>query len=370
MLIGILWIPFLLEKSHFIEEKKLEGWFEIPDSTFKLNDTSWFDVVYQEKYEKWYNFNMGLHTTGVRLSNQIDYWTLQQKQNVIIGKNNELMGQDYIYSYLGRDFVGQDSIEKECIRIRQLQATLKKHGIDFFIVIAPNKTRIYNQHIPDFYHPENRKPGNYESYVEGFKKFGINQLNVQSWFEHAKDTSRYPLFTNLGVHWSIYGGMRFTDSLLRYTANLSGRKLNHLKLSFVRQTDTADATDNDLEKTMNLLFTIKPNKKFAYIEREPIIDSTNERPRLLAVGDSYWWTVMNFGVPRIFFADSSAYFYYNSTAFFNFGQDHPVAEVNPKHIVLSSDIILLIYTEPNLKHSWNGFVERALSSLSDSTHIW
>lgn len=364
ILLAAFWCPLLMNYYPLISEKKLVGYFEIPDSAFILSDTSWLSGNFQEKFEKRYNYSMGMHRTGIRLNNQLNFWMGEQSSTIVVGKENNLMDPAYIASYLGKDFLGKDSIERECERIQQLQSLLKQNGIEFFIVIAPNKSRIYKEHIPDFYHPEKRIPGNYEHYIEGFKKHDINHINVQEWFEQAKDTSRYPLFTNLGVHWSVYGGLLFTDSLLNYIEKKTNRKLNKIKLKSITELDTAQATDDDLYKLMNLIFPIKQKKKFAYMDREFPLDSANQRPQLLAVGDSYWFTVANFGVPRLFFGDSTSYFYYNSTAYFDHNiANRPVSEVDFDKIVMKNNIILLIYSEPNLKLSWNGFVEKTLAEL-------
>ena len=88
-LVGVFWIPFTIKQFHLLKEEKLEGYFEIPDSSFILSDTSWLSGGYQKKYEKWYNYNMGLHLTGVRFANQLNYWMYEQAVNTVLARSEE-----------------------------------------------------------------------------------------------------------------------------------------------------------------------------------------------------------------------------------------------------------------------------------------
>lgn len=363
ILVSVFWIPLFLKHFPIIKEVKLEGYFEIPDSAFILSDTNWLNGNFQEKYQKWYNYNMGLHRTGVRLSNQLNYYTKEQPPNVVIAKEDELMGQEYIEAYLGKDFIGVDSVERECVRMRQLKDTLDKHRIRFFVVIAPNKSRVRANLIPDFFHPEIRMPGNYEYYLKGFNKHGIPVVNFEKWFETKHDTSRYPLFCNLGIHWSNYGAMLCADSLFNYIERTLDKPINHVWLRDIIVSNKPERTDDDLMKVMNLLIPLKPREKLANFWWDLPIDSGKTRPDVMAIGDSFYWNIINFGMTK-YFSDSSVFLYYNSEVFYYKGDPKFVDKIDLKKEILSKKIIFMLYSEPNLRHSWNGFTEKALVALS------
>jgi len=358
-LMGLLWAPHLWKQADIIKEKPLKGYFEIPDSTFILNDTNWFSGSFQNKYEKWFNYNMGLHITGVRINNQINFWMKEHFPGVVIGKENEFMESNYIDAYLGKDFIGADSIERECTRIHILKDSLEKKGIRFFVAIAPNKSRSRAKYIPDFYTPEIRKKGNYEYYLEGFQKHGILFVDFQKWFELIDDTSRYPIYSNLGVHWGNYGAMLCSDSLLKYIQSLVGRKINIPVIRKVFFSEEPGESDYDLANVYNLMFNIKPRDPYVGFSWDFVQDTTNYFPDVMVVGDSYYWNIMNFGIPKLF-SKNFRYLYYNSMAYYNDGQSKPVEQLDIKKEVFSQKVVFYLYTEPNLKNLGNGFAGEVL----------
>lgn len=71
-------------------------------------------------------------------------------------------------------------------------------------------------------------------------------VNFQDWFKAIDQNSRYPLFSNLGVHWSYYSATFATDSLLGYISNLTGKKTNRIQYKEVVESTHPYDTDKDL----------------------------------------------------------------------------------------------------------------------------
>ena len=83
----------------------------------------------------------------------------------------------------------------------------------------------------------------------------------------------------------------------------------------------------------------------------------------MAIGDSFYWNIINYGLTK-YFSDSSSYLYYNATAYFLVGDPKPITQIDLKKEINKKKIIFCMYSEPNLKHSWNGFAEQVLSALN------
>ena len=81
------------------------------------------------------------------------------------------------------------------------------------------------------------------------------------------------------------------------------------------------------------------------------------------MGDSYYWNVIYTGVPAKYFADGSVYFYYNSTAYFKNGNPVPANQLNLLETVRGKDVVMFLYSEPNLRKLGNGIDSAYLSLL-------
>jgi hypothetical protein len=125
---------------------------------------------YQKKFESYFAFNLGLRKAAVRSASQIKYWLGVQRSEVIVGKDNELMGKECIDAFYGRDFLGEDSIHRVVTSIHRFQQQLNEHGVKFFMVIAPNKSRLYPDKIPDEFKGNANASTNYDLFRAQLKQ--------------------------------------------------------------------------------------------------------------------------------------------------------------------------------------------------------
>ena len=173
-----------------------------------------------------------------------------------------------------------------------------------------------------------------------------------------KDSSQYCLFPKTGIHWSLYGTYLAVDSIKKYMEKTANISMPEMHVKNIEITSNLKGTDNDIEESMNLLFKIS-NKKMAYPKIDFISNSKTKKPRVLAVGDSYYWNIHGRNYTSSLYSHAS-FWYYNKMAHC-IDYDHPrkVEELNLKEEIEKQDFIILISTEPLLKRFAYGFIDNA-----------
>lgn len=349
-----LFLPLMQENFNLSKIRPLAGDY-VPADDVPITRATWLNGKFQKQKEKFLHDHFGYHNTYIRLHNQIAFelFTKAKANGVVIGKQNYLYEDKYIEAYYGQDFAGVDSIRKKMLMISFLADTLKKLNKTFFIVFAPGK----GAYFPEFI-PENRKAAqgitNIEVYTRFAKEMNVPHIDFHSWFIKNKNTSPYPLIPRYGIHWSQYGSVLATDSILKTIEkdrNIDVSNIYWNKLT----TEKAKDTDIDIERGMNLLLRFKP-EIMAYPEVlfEDTIGKT--RPSVLVVGDSYYWQIFAMGISSIF--DRSDFWYYFQSAHSpRYDQTKKMKDVNVPDEINKHDVIIIMSTDIHLPElGWN-FIE-------------
>lgn len=349
-------IPVVQKNLEIFHLKGLRGAFT-PAQKPVFSKKTWKDLSFQKAYEQYINDNVGMRPFIIRAYNQLYYslFSIAKTRDVIIGRNNVLYERNYIEEYLGMNFKGRDGIEKEMKRAKYVQDTLKKIGIDFIIVFAPGKASFFPDDIPERYSREKTGTTNYKVYTETCRKYGVNHLDLNRYFVSLKATSKYPLMSAPGIHWTFYGMTVALDTLLQTIEHMRHIDLPDMIQARVELPDTARDTDCDVAEGLNLLFPVS-HPQYAY----PIYNyntSGKTMPRLLTVGDSYYWTIYGNGITHRLFSDGAFWFYNEECHPMDNSGMKPVSTLDLQKEVEKNEIIMLISTEANLyRFSW-GFID-------------
>lgn len=362
MLIALL-APLLLMVVP-VHDRELHG-VTRPVTLPPLTKENWFSGYFQKGMESFFRFHVGLRRAGVRTAAQWQYWMGVQRRDVIVGEQNELMGREYIDAFYGRDFIGSDSVEKSVKAIALMRDSLQAHGIQFFVVIAPNKSRLYASRIPIFLQDTLTDRTNYDQYLSALSRAHIPVVNFQSWFAAIDPMAPFPLFSNLGLHWSNYAAVICADSMLGFMAGILNKNLNRAKFSGVTSSIKPIGTDQDLLQLMNLWWPIPVNRPLGYVQTQLDTSKLCYRPSVLVVADSYYWNVIYSGIPAAYFSPKSVYYYYNSTIHSNDGSVVSTRNDHLKERVLQQDVVIYLYAEPNLIHFGNNFHNRVMNAFSN-----
>jgi hypothetical protein len=344
-LVLALWMPFLQKTFLHLPEKELKGAFSKGEKV-GLNIKSWADGSYQDAMEEYQKNNYGFSTYLVRLYNQI-YFSLFRETNafVVIGKEDCLYEENYIKAYYGLDFVGDSLIETKVKKLAEIQAGLAQKGKHLLVVMAPGKASFFPEFIPDTYTKADG-PTNYQRYKHYLNNYHIQLLDFNQWFTQAKDSSRYPLYSTSGVHWSVYGYTMAADSILSYLSQSSGENLPKLTWEGIEIDKKARFTDQDAEESLNLIFNLPDGDK-AYPKYSFTTDSSTACWNAITIADSYWWSFFGTDLARGMFEENEFWYYFQEDYSFSRPMQ-AIEDVDIATQVEQSDVIILLSTDANL----------------------
>ncbi|MBQ4009656.1 MAG: hypothetical protein II604_03045, partial [Bacteroidales bacterium] len=116
-------------------------------------------------------------------------------------------------------------------------------------------------------------------------------------------------------------------------------------------------------KSMNLMFPLKHNR----IDNPILKFNEGYKPKVLAISDSYWWTVWawNVAIPQNIFSDGGFWFY-NKTIYPERNPVQNVDEVNYRQEIEQQEFVLLLTTEATNHLYPFDFCNRYLTSFDDA----
>ncbi|MBO4489375.1 MAG: hypothetical protein J5741_06970 [Bacteroidales bacterium] len=354
-----LLLPLLQALTRLVPERPLAGAY-VPHERPSLTAKNWLDGSFQADFEPYTNEHLGFHNSLVRLRNLFCFKVFHQTnaQNVVLGKENYLYEQDYIDAHYGTDFIGRDPILSQVKKTRELQDRLAAKGKTLIVFLAPSKADFFPEYIPKSLQKTETDNTNYKIYSQLLKQYGINVIDYNAYFLSQKQRSPYPLYPQYGIHWSDYGMVNATDSLLRYLRQKGGYHLSKLVIDEYKISEEAQKTDYDLGDLLNLAGKQLHCYPLCYPSWHWEEDTTTPKPTLTAISDSYYWAVFNMGIQQFCF--NGSFWYYNSTVYpESYTSATNTSDLNMKEEIEKTDIFLIMSTTPGLKtFSWG-----ALDSL-------
>ncbi len=349
-------MPMIQRNAHLWSFKGLKGEHyphEKPSITLK----SWLDGSYQKAAHRYCTDSFGFQSPLVRGINQIDYALFKEAnaQYVIIGKENCLYETPYIEAHLGMDYLGDSVINEKVRMYKAVRDTLSQLGVHLDMVFAPGKGSFYPEYIPDYYWQYQSEKTNYVGFKTAFNHSRIPYIDFHEWFRSEKGTSSAPLFPLTGIHWSKYGMILATDSLLSYWNSQFEGLLPKSKFVIPDTTTTVtEGSDADVEDGLNIMETL-PHFNMVY-PTNTFIDG-NRKIRSAVIADSYYWGLFDLGLSTVA-CDSGEFWYYFKQVYpQNFTNGLMIDDLNLKQAIESKDAIVLLQTDATLNRFGFGFIE-------------
>jgi hypothetical protein len=349
LVLALLLLPWLEQNEHIFEPKPLGG-VQPNSQNVKFSVAQWRSAKFQEGQEAYIRDHFGLRPFMVRFYNELfdRLFGEYQANGVIMGKDGYLFEENYLLAASGQDYIGPDSINELVQTLGLVQRDLMKSGKKLLVCIAPGKGSFYPDKMPDAYHYNGSTGRNYPEFVRYLIAEKIPLFDVQDWFLKMKATVPYPLYPKTGIHWSSYGEYLVADSLIKQVSALSQKQLPSLKLLRIEQDNKPRDRDDDIELGMNLLRNL-PDFKMAYpkFKVQPM-KAGQKAPRVLVIGDSFYYGMYNWGMMQHVFAGGE-FWYYNherlvpgkATAFIEDIRDYAKE-------VQQFDVVVVLLTEANL----------------------
>ena len=341
-----------------------------PELTF----ATYHDGSYQQQTEQYLKQHFGYREPLIRLYNQY-LWDFYDKASVmewqiVFGKDGWIYEPWVVNDYYQVHFRTHaysveemtQKLEKEAKRVYQLQHILEPYGTHLFVCMSPSKDMIYPEYLPeehDMRFEGEEKMSARFFYEEEYPKLGVNFLDLEQDFLLMKDTANFLLFPQTGTHWSRYAALFAADTLIRYMEHLGDMNIQNLVIG-PRVLKDAEGPDIDLESLLNLIRPL-PRPQYYYATATADNDTTAVKPKMITIGDSFWWNIIQ-QIPSEDIFSAAPYWYYNSSIYFD-DRYQSVKDVDLVEEILSADFINLCYSSTQLYRMNNDFTKKALIAL-------
>jgi hypothetical protein len=327
--------------------------------------TGWFDGSWQENTTAYVEENLGFRSFFVRCKNQIEFQFFNNTISwILVGKDQYVYDKKHVEEYLGWHKIPFNKAREKIRKLKYLQERFQQNGQHLILVIPPCRTKMLPEYLPDNYKIYPKGLSNYDQYLFLAEKYQINTVDFSSWFEQKRSSSRYPLFTKYGVHWSVYSATLATDSLIRYMEYTAGRKWCDLKIDEPVATHSPNKIDVDLINVLNLATV--PTDNFYYAQT--YVHQTGKFPKVLVVGDSFVWTMLESNMLRQTFGLQSKYLFYNHDMYrIDCVKYEPLGTKEKTDAVPELDsyeFVILVYSEALIEDLGSSFIETTYDSLT------
>ena len=336
------------------------------EESVKLTFSNWINHSYQRDREERLKKSSTLGKESIPLKNQIDFdWFHKVNVNeFVLGKDDYIFNIPYINAYLGRDFVGEETIKEQLRKTQVVADTLKRKGIDLVVVFAPGKGTYYAEYLPSKYLKYPRSTTNYEVYTQKIKEYNIHYVDFQSWFLQMKPVTKYPLFPQYGHHWSYYGEVLAADSLISYFEQMRNIHLPHLRWKEIDYPAAPKVRDADILGKAKLK-TAPEGMMMAYPKFGYAAMPDATKVKTLAVADSYYRGFLYLGVMQNVF-DNGKYWYYNNKVIPESDTKLlEVWEVDLKKEIEKNQVVLIMNADATLSEFSSGFIDQAYLLFTD-----
>ena len=363
----LLAFPAVQQHTQWFQLRPLHG-VTVATERPALGFKTFMSGAYQRQEDQYLAEHIGFRELFVRCYNQLSWSLFRQPQNksIRVGREQWLFDDAMIRNHDGQLVYDYGESNEEVLRrmeasavmLYQLQEVLKEQGVSFFVCLPPCKDRVCEAYLDSKTRKYNRPPGvrAMDFFPPVFDSLGINYLDLSEYYMQIRDTVSYPLYLKSSFHWSLQSACYTADTLVRYMEALSGLNMHNLSFGKPYRAKTRNP-DADLEELMNLLWPIETEEN-DYVDVMVDDDSTAVKPRWLVVGDSYYWE-WQYSLPLDKMFDAHHYWYYNNTIFDDSLHSN-VKEVDLLRELLSTDVVMLLYSSNNLYDLNRNFLTNAL----------
>ncbi len=369
----VVFLPMLQGWFHWFPMKPLNGVTVATEKpVFSLD--SYRSGEYARQAEAYTSQHIGFREPIIRLYNQY-LWDCYRKtyaKDVVAGKEDWLFYPQSVRDYYGQELLcwqpsvdeARETFNHEVKYLNWARSILKENGVDLLVFIAPEKSFLYPEFLPES-ESDTTTFNACDYFSQRFEETGFPYIEMTRWFQQIKDTVDYPLIPQAGAHW-IFSSVYAVDSLTHLMGTLKGITLPKIEIGEAYPIRERDHDyDNDLEELLNLTFPLK--HQYGYCPRHLVNilqDSASVKPKVLFIGNSYFWSMNQF-VPFNELFEDTEFWYYFTTAYSgdSLNQTAKVIQLDLVEKLLDFDYVVWFTTGNQLNKGTGDFAERTILNL-------
>ena len=277
-------------------------------------------------FEGWFTDHLPFKNQLVRLGSMIQYYIFRTSVNdaVLLGKDEWLfyvgnvnVEEDPRSDYLGLNLFSDEELRLIADNLTAAEKQLNDNGCEFILFLAPNKERIYSEHMPDYYGvpAESYRLEQVTEYLR--ENTDINVFNADESLSAFREVNPdLQLYLRYDTHWNEQGAYVAARPLAEY--------LGH-PIPDIYETHAAreDYPVRDLARLIHLEdllvddhsynITRYCDSQFTYNEKDDKHfysegDSLDDR-KVMLIGDSYRLSMQPFALNS--FREGYSEYYYN-----------------------------------------------------------
>lgn len=355
--------------QHFIPSTQVEalGGARFSDQRPNYWSWAWKDGSFQKKVQNYLKNENEVISTFVRLNTQLDYNLFSEipHEDILAGKDDYLMPKSSWIPAVGKDFLGEEKINKQADQLKVIHEYLASKGKHLLLLTPPNKSTAMWDHLPDYYRNHPKSDNNRQFFQKALGERNLNVIDF-SQFINANEKGPYPIYPQGGLHWTYYGYTLAADSIRNYLTYQLGWQMPTMEWKDrVEVKKTGRLSDRELYETANFLKepTLNP---LPYPDIKYNRDSA-DLIKVLSVGDSYYKLLYDYGIHAGLFHQDSPFWYYASTLFppvYRNGKKlNNSGDLNVLEVIENKDLVVLTVVEGNLKTFGWGWVERTHKAI-------
>lgn len=309
----------------------------------------WSNKSFQTNCEKIIREKHPIFPLAVRVKNEIEFDFFQKVNAQDVYFQNGVFFRMRSPDFKEKDdFIGRDSIDQQVAQLKRIIDVLK---MPIYIVIAPNKRRLFNDKLNAVNRDKQESKTNYYWFKNAFRKHNLPCLDVNDWFIKLQKKSAYPLMSKYGVHWTQYGAYLAFDSLIRRYNYEQKKQFTTVNLNINKEVEY-DVNDIDLLNLSNLFF----QRKDGAIRAFKFQSKGNKKMNPFVLGDSFYHAVLWTKMSQHLFSTNTVFYYYFNTRICQNLQESPRKMWRVRDDLRRSDCIILLIDVQNLTRFGFGFI--------------
>jgi hypothetical protein len=331
------------------------------------------DGSFQSSFEKRFSRWLSLFGTLVKTDNQLSLWLLQQvssnpKSRVVMGRDGHLIERSYLPAFNRIGVPKRSNLITVANQIVTLRDLLKSRNKAFVFLISTNKPNFYPTLVPPWYQVSGAKskPSSYDIFLELLRARGLEPLDSRALLHAAEAQSSVAMFAPTGTHWNGYGACLVSAEIGEQARAQLNRPISRLTCSVVGVDGPPTTQDLDLLQITNLLF---PHSLVKQVPRTSFkftpSDATGDKPRLLMIGTSFCWELLQVLQRNPIFSDLEFLYYFQRQVLSRGGKQRPISKdtFDILAAVDRSDVVVIEVNEAFVHRAGYGFIDRAIKAL-------